>query len=209
MFKPKVLTNYARYTDPNLDVTGESGSKGLTGNAYFTFTNGELTGLTANATTFHNKMALLANGGPAAVIEKNTARANLLQSLNIVALQVNIQANGDLLKLQSSGLPLASQPQHHQQPAPGNLKVVIGNNGDLLVSVDKSPESDNGTVFAYTPVSNTENDPNLWTLKPVNGHSATIKGLTAGIGFKISAAYKGNDNDDLVWAPPITKFASN
>ncbi len=205
----KIKTNFSKYTDANLDVIAGTAVKNLTANANFTFNNGELTTLTAAATKYHNMLEALVNGGKAAVIQKNAARKDLQIALNTIALQVNIQANGDAIKLQSSGLPLATVPQHRIQQAPVNLQVVNGNGSNLEVSVNVSPVGDNGTVFAYTPVTNAVANPALWILQPTNGHSATIKGLTSGVEYKFSAAYKGNDKDDLVWAPVITKFAGS
>lgn len=209
MNKSKVITSYVRYADADLDVLAGGTVKSLTGNANFTFTGTELTALTAAETAYHSKLILVATGGPAAIIEKNTARADLLTAMNVMAIQVNLQANGDLLKLQSSGLPLVKQPQYHSQPIPTGLVIDNGTNGDLKVKVDSSPVGDNGVVFAYTPATNTITDPNQWTLKPVNSHSIVLKALTPSVGYKVTAAYKGNDIDELVWAPPTTKFASN
>jgi len=207
MSKNKLITNYYKYTDADLDVAASTAVTDLTGNANFTFNNGELTTLTAATTKYHNTLAALATGGTAAVIEKNAARTDLLNALNVIATQINLQANGDLLKLETTGMALVAQPQRRVEPMPGNLYVENGNGSDLFVSVDVSPAGDNGTLFAYTPVSNTVADPALWTIKTSNGHSVTIKGLISGTQYKITAAYKGNDDDDPVWAPVITKYA--
>lgn len=209
MYKNKVITNFSNYSDSNLDVVGNSAVTGLTGNASFTFVNAELTTLTTNQNTYHIKLAAVATGNASAVIEKNAARKDLLSSLRVIAIQVNLQADGDLLKLQSSGLPLAAIPQHHMQSAPEGLIVDNGNSGELYAKVDRSPAGDNGTVFAYTLANNAATNPEAWTVKPVNSHSITVKGLTPGMEYKFSAAYKGNDEEDLVWAPPVSKFAAN
>ena len=208
MHKNKVITGYTNYSDPNLDVAGNSAVAALTGNTHFTFVNAELTTLTSTQTAFHTKLAAVATGNAIAVIEKNDARNDLLTALRIIAIQVNLQADGDLLKLQTSGLPMANLPQHHLQSAPADLSVDNGNSGELIAKVSKSPVGDNGTVFAYSLASNTVSDPELWTLKPVTSHTVTVKDLAPGTEYKFSAAYKGNDNDDLVWAPPVSKFAN-
>jgi hypothetical protein len=209
MRKFKVITDFSDVKDADLDVKASAAVKAITGNTNFTFTGTQFTGFTGDTTTYHNKMAALPTGGRIAVTEKNVARVNLEKSFGAVAVIVNQQANGDLNKLQSSGIDLIQQPAHRQQPLPINFLVENGNNGDINVSVGKSPVGDYGTVFAYTPATNAASDINAWTLKPVNGHSAVVKGLPAGVAYLFSAAYKGSDDDDLVWAPAITKYVSN
>lgn len=209
MKKWKVITDFSDLQDAELDIKASGAVKALTGNANFTFTGTQFTDFTSDTTTYHNKMAALPTGGKIAVTEKNDARVKLEKSFSAVAVIVNQQANGDLNKLQSSGIDLIQQPAHRQQSLPLSFLVVNGNNGDMNVSVAKSPVGDYGTVFAYTPVANAPSDINLWTLKPVNGHSATIKGLPAGVAYLFSAAYKGSDDEDLVWSPSITKYVSN
>lgn len=209
MKKSKVLTDFSGLKDAELDVKAFSAGKALTGNANFTFTGTQLTGFVNDAATYHTKMAALATGGRTAVIEKNAARAILEKSFGSLAVLVNQQAGGDLSKLQSSGIDLAQQPSHNQQPMPVNFRVENGNNGAINVAVDTSAVNDYGTVFAYTPAAGAPADIGLWTLKPANGHSTVIKGLPAGVAYLFSCAYKGNDDDDLVWAPAITKYVSN
>ena len=209
MSKDKIISNFSRLSDAELNVQATSIAACLTNNNSFTFANGEVAALTAATTKFYNKLAALTAGSVGAVAEKNAARADLIVLLSTIAIQVNLQANGDLVKLQSSGFPLVKHPERRVQPVPSNLKVVNGNNGEMLASVDNSAVGDNGTIFAYTPATNTVTDANLWMLKHANKHSITIKGLTPGVAYKFTAAYKGNDDDDLVWADPITKFAGN
>ncbi len=209
MRKNRVITDFSDATDADLSLAASNAVKGLTGNASFNFTGNIFKDLEGNATDYYSSLSGLLTGGKSAVITKNAVREALLKSLNEVAIVVNQQADGDLLKLQSSGITLAEQPSYDQQPMPINFRVENGNNGAINVAVDKSTVTDHGTVFAYTPVTGAVADINGWTLKPVNGHSAVIKGLPAGVAYLFSAAYKGRDNDDLVWAAPITKYVSN
>jgi hypothetical protein len=209
MRKFKVITEFSDFKDAELDVEAAKGVKGLTGNKDFTFAGNELKDFTNDSADFHKCMSELATGGKIAVTAKNTTRSKLEASYSEVAVIVNLQANGDLAKLQGSGIPLTKQPKYDSQSIPVNFRVENGANGVINVAVDRAPVSDHGTVFAYTPVANAPSDINLWTLKPVNGHSAVIKGLPAGVPYLFSAAYKGRDDEDFVWAAPITKYISN
>ena len=209
MRKYKVITEFSDVKDAELDVDAANAVKGLTNNPDFTFSGNELNDFTKDADDYHLAMGALATGGKLAVTAKNTARVTLEKSFSAVAVIVNQQANGDLAMLQGSGIVLTVQPTHSQQPLPVNFRVENGNNSDINVAVDKSPVGDHGTVFAYTPATNAPSDVNLWTLKVVNGHSGVIKGLPAGVAYLFSSAYKGRDDEDLVWGAAITKYVSN
>lgn len=209
MRKFKVITDFSDKKDAELDVDAANATTGLDGNANFTFSGNQLKDFKDDATAYHDSLAALATGGKNAVTAKNVAKEKLLKSFSVVAVVVNQQADGDLGKLQTSGIELAEQPKFIPQPMPINFRVENGNNGAMNVVVDKSSVTDHGTVFAYTPAANASSDINLWTLKPANGHNASIKGLPAGVAYLFSAAYKGRDGEDLVWAAPITKYVSN
>jgi hypothetical protein len=206
----KVLTGFTNLDDGELDIEAANAVTGLTGNPNFTFTGTTLTNFSTLATNYHKALAALSTGGKAATVQKNELRDALLPSFTAVAIIVNQQANGNSTKLLSSGIRLASDSrQHHQQPLPVNLQVANGVNATMMLSVKHSPVGDHGTVFAYTPVANTSADPNTWTQKTINGHKAALSGLTPGIAYNFTAAYKGSDDEALVWAAPVSKIVSN
>ena len=206
----KVLTGFTHVDDGELDIEAANAVKGLTGNSNFVFTGNTLTNFSDAAATYHDSLAALSTGGKTAVVAKKQAREELLPLFTAVAIIVNQQANGNEAMLLSSGIKMASgNRQHHQQPVPVNLQVVNGSNGNMIASVTHSPVGDHGTVFAYTPATNTSTDPNTWTQKTANGHKITISGLTPGTAYNFTAAYKGTDDEPLVWAPPVNKIVSN
>jgi hypothetical protein len=206
----RVLTGFTELDDGELDIEAANAVTGLTGNPSFTFTGTTLTDFSNVASAYHTALGALSTGGKAATILKNETREALLPMFTAVAIIVNQQANGNLTALTSSGIKLASNNRnHHQQPMPINLQVTNGPNGTMVVSVKHSPVGDHGTVFAFTLETNTATDPNTWTQKTINGHKVTISGLTTGSSYKFTAAYKGADDEVLVWAPPISKIVSN
>jgi hypothetical protein len=209
MRKEKVITNFDGFADVELDDAASKANTALTGNANFTFTGTVFTDFTGAATSYHSKMAALATGGRQAVIAKDIAKEILKAKFSAVAKEVNRQANGDLGKLNSSGIDLAKQPIHQQQQQPVGLQVKNGNGTDMLLSVNTGSVANHGCIFAYTPATNTDPNPNNWTIKHSNGHSITIKGLTAGTAYLFTVAYKGADDEDLVFAPPVNKIVSN
>ena len=199
----KVKTGYTDLSDAELDETSSTIVKDCTGNANFTFTT-EVTKATSAQTDYHNKLALVALGGPLATAAKNEARGILEGALRVLCTQVNIQANGNETKLKSSGAPLDKESEIAAMPVPTGLKVKQLNvSGSVKVSVDVPAVHDHGTIFAYTLVSNPDNDINNWKNTHANKHSLDISGLTRGAEYRFSAAYKGQDGVALVWCPPI------
>lgn len=202
-----VIIDFSRTTDAQLDATALTILNSCTGNSNFVFNTNVLPDATAAQTDYHNKLAAVALGGPIAVTAKNVARGILENNLRIVCTQVNLQANGDLGKLQSSGAPLAKTPGSHDMPIPTGLSIQYNNiPGSVDVSVDKPNVSDHGTLFAYTLAAIAPANTNDWKNIHANGHKLTINGLTAGQTYQFSAAYKGKDGEDLIWAPAITKM---
>jgi hypothetical protein len=202
-----VITDFSVATDPQLDVIAQTIVTSSTGNGNFSFTDDALQNVAASQNDFHVKLADVALGGPMAITAKNEARAALLINLRVVCRQINLQANGDLGKLQSSGAPLAKTRSSHDMPMPTGLSIKYNNiSGSVDVSVDKPSVSDHGTLFAYTLVASAAADVNDWKNLHANGHSLTINALTAGQTYQFSAAYKGKDTEKLIWAPAVAKM---
>ena len=204
----KVLTGFSHLDDGELDLAASNAVTGLTDNKNFTFSGSDFTDFSTAATTYHASLGALKTGGQPATVAKNEAREVLLPLFTAVAIIVNQQAKGNQTMLLSSGIKLAAAREHHQQPSPVNLQVANGPNGSIILSVKHSPVGDHGTVFAYT-TDNKSTDPNAWIQKSVNAHKAIITGLTPGMSYEFTAAYKGTDDEDLIWAPPISKIVSN
>jgi hypothetical protein len=205
----RVLTGFSELGDDELDEAAANAVTGLKGNTAIVFAGSTFTDFQAGAGTYHDSLGALKTGGKTATTAKNLAREALLPLFSAVAIVVNQQAAGNLLVLQTTGIPLAAHKEHHQQPLPINFQVGNAVNGNMVASVKHSPAGDHGTVFAFTPATNTNTNPNTWTLMLVNGHKATITGLTPGTAYLFTCAYKGLDDEALVWAPPVNRIVSN
>ena len=81
----------------------------------------------------------------------------------------------------------------------------------MVLSADKSANSDHGMVFAFwNPVyGEAPQDVNDWFQRSCNGHRLTISKLKPGTSYPFAAAYKGADGDALVWSDVITKMAGD
>jgi hypothetical protein len=205
----KVITNFQNINDALLNETSSTIIHDCTGNVNFTFTGGALTAATAAQTDYHNKLAAVALGGTMAVTAKDLAKTVLTNALQILALQVNLQANGDITKLQSSGIPLVQQGSSQTMPVPTGAKVDYNNvSGSVDVSVSKPNVSDHGTIFAYwdTSLGAYPQNPYNWRVRHANGHSFTLTDLTVGTVYVFCCAYKGKDTDALIWGDRISKM---
>lgn len=200
----KVKINYSDLNDAELDETSSTIVKDCTGNPNFTFTT-ELTKATAAQTDYHNKLALVALGGPLATAAKNEARGVLETALRVLCTQINLQGNGNEGKLKSSGAPLVKEATNEPMPVPTGMAVKQTNvSGTVKVSVDVPDVHDHGTIFAYTLSASAAPNINDWKNTHANKHSMDISGLTRGSEYSFSAAYKGKDEQPLVWCPAIT-----
>ncbi len=172
----------------------------------------QLTELVSSVSTYSTKLGLVATGGLTAVTAKDTAKGGVETKLAVVAVAVNLQANGDLIKLQSSGLPLVKLPVHNNMGVPANFRVVRTNiAGDMLVSVDKPIYGTHGTIFAFWKPSLGPTPANIndWFFRHSNGLSFNITGLTPNTSYPFAAAYKGNDGEAFVWTAIMTKSAGD
>lgn len=212
MSKFKIIISYTDYSDAELDAIVNSGIKGTTGNANFTFTKNELTDTTTAYNAFHTALSAIATGNKATITAKDAARKTLEDKLGILCPSINLQANGDLAKLQSTGFPIAKEGSHQVMGVPINFKAERGNNaGEMILSADKPSYTDHGMVFAFWNPIYGEAPKSIddWFHRSCNGHALTIKNLKPGTSYPFAAAYKGADSDDLVWSAVVTKMAAD
>jgi len=198
----KVKTNFEKEKDVEIGNTAKAAIKGLKGNTDFTFTT-QLSETEEAESDYSNKLAAVATGNSSAITVKNTAKIILETKLSVLATAVNLQAKGDLKKLQGSGLELAKTPEHNFQDIPENFKVERANiAGNMALSVSKPIVTNHGTVFAFWKPSLGATPANIndWFQRHCNGHHLTITGLVPNVPHPFAAAYKGNDNEPLVWS---------
>ena len=207
----KLLTDYTHFTDDELDAIGASGKKGLTGNTNVTIVAADLSAFDNAVDGYHTAKGAVRTGGTAATAAKNAAKVLLQAECKRIAQICNLQTT-DATKLSSTGLPLAKHAGSVNLPLPTGLevyKVRNTNAGDMHAQVDKPAVSDHGTVFAIQEITTAtgSDNPDDWTHVSINGHSTTLH-LNAGSRYRIAAAYKGKDGDELTWCPFITIMAS-
>jgi len=208
----KAIIDFSKFPDVDvLDVSNKA-VKALTLNTTFKFTT-QLTDTTAKTITYEDSLAAIASGNTALITKKNEDKAVLVVSLRVLATEVNLQAEGNLGKLQTSGFPLAKEASHQIMTEVENFKVSSTNIvGNVLMTVDKPTTfSTHGTVFAYwdPAVGPAPVDINKWFQRHSNGNSITLTGFMAAVEYPFTAAYKGIDTDALVWCAVVNKILGN
>jgi hypothetical protein len=206
MAQPKVIIDYTDVLEGELDNQGQAIFNSLVNNPYFTWANNEIGQLQNLVTAYGVAYEASRNGTKANTVAKDDARKARLAHLRLMALQVNLQANGDKLKLETSGFTLAKESAKvGVLPKPTGFKVKSGSNsGDFAVEVDAN-SSANVYLFYFTPTPASTNL-NDWRLVPSNKLKANISGFTPGKQYECKCGYKGSE-EVLVLNDGITIYA--
>ncbi len=201
-----VLTGYGRLKDHDLEAQADVVNNDLPGNPNFQFDAAKVTDFQTNLTNFSAALKNCKNGTSADVLKKNVARKALLASMKYLAVEVNQQADGDTLILQSSGFVLSKvSTKIGPLPKPVDFKVQTGrNSGELLFDVDANANC-LVYVFYFAPMPT--------TLSPVEmskavstTHKVNVGNFTPGTQYKCYCAYQGTD-PTLVYSEPIYIYA--
>jgi hypothetical protein len=147
------------------------------------------------------------DGGAAAVVKRNQARAAVEEVLRELAAYVQHACQGDLLRLMGSGFPAQSQRGVAVvQPLlpPTGLKVSRGNaSGQVLVRCAQVPSA---RLYQWRYAS--AQTPTAWTLVDTSSSSAkTLEGLAAGTLYtlQVRALGKRGASD---WSQGVTLMAA-
>lgn len=201
-----VIINYSRIPDNELVSFSYNVISRLTGNTNFKFDAALLTQLNETTTGYGNKLAKAKTGSSQDIVEKNVLKELVCGCLHEIAMEVNMQAKGDIVKLQSSGLTLAKEPKKKGVlPKPEKFKVTSGaNRGDFLCEVESNKDA-----FVYNfysaPVPAPDNI-NEWRLTPSTTRKKNITGFTPGKEYELKCAYQGSE-DTLTFSDSIRIFA--
>ena len=205
----KLVTNFTGLTDGALNITVKIGLAGTSMGNNWKFLNGELVDTIKASEAYDGALTGLSAGTSISVEVKKGLRRILENKANILTTEINVQANGDLILLKSTGFPLTKGHDHLYMGDIINFQVTRSNTGGTInLSVDKPNHNDYGTLFAYwdPELGPAPEDINEWFHRHTNGHSRSIKKLKIGKVYPFSAAYIGNDADDLIWCDIIYKM---
>lgn len=220
--KRKVITSFVtgNYDDPGLHLIAEVAIEDLTGNATFpgNDTVPPLTqppapapatpNLTDASADFFDKLKAARNGSTLDTAEKDASRVILEGMLNKWANYVNLVADGNVIKLRTSGFDLNEEKQKKGiLPAPDGLRVSSPGLGQLeakLIPVKGA----GGYNFRITEVDFSTEAPvpgvQPFTVSTVPGNlfMADDPRLVRTKCYKIEASAIGSDRTAVNWSDP-------
>jgi hypothetical protein len=206
MNKQSVIIDYSKLADDKLTLLTLSIIALLTGNEYFTLKAELLARLKELNAEFSKWVVKAKTGTSQDVASKNFAKGLLCDCIRELGLEINLQAKGDTLKLQSSGLTLAKERKKTSTlPKPEGLKVIGGDNmGDFLCSIDVCKDA--RFYNFYSALAPAPANINEWRLTPSSTHKKNISGFTPGKEYEFKCAYQGSE-DSLLYSDTIKVFA--
>jgi hypothetical protein len=206
MARQEVIISYHKSSDGELSPMVSNVILKLTGNVNFKIEVERLGTTKEYLTDFDKKVVKARNGTSQDIAEKNASKKQLCDFIRNIAIDVNLQANGDSLKLQSTGFTLAKERKRvGVLDKPKNFKVKGGaNQGDFLLEVDVNK---NATIYNFyaAPVPAPANI-NEWRVIPSTSHKKNISGFTPGKEYELKCAYQGSE-ETLLYSDSIRAFA--
>ena len=203
---PAIRTNrlYAKLPDTDLSRLSGKVAKAFTEDPIFAnapFTGAELTALKK---TFDDAIIKADKGGSLATALKNAARAALIDALNKDASFVDIQCDGDITILLSSGYePVSTNRAQRILNPPQVIAVENGQSGELRARIraDASAKAFQGRIKLatggdYGPVVSFK-----------NSRSILFKGLTAGLTYVFQLCAIGGSTGQSDWSEPGSGMA--
>lgn len=202
----KVSTSFAssRYTDAELSVKASEVTTSMTGNPYFSSPEPALDIIQGDANAFNIALDNSKNGSHEAVALKNVARSKLETSLHKLALWLNFKAEGDYVKLVTTGFELTrnSEPVGPLD-VPDWLKVKPGKQSGYIELECSIVKNARHYVFSYRLTSDESN--NGWINTDSSSRKLLLTGLSSGEQYTFRAAGAGSD-PSRNWGSEITSY---
>lgn len=176
----KLIKDYSKLSEANLDFKAQMVVINLTDNPNFPVTEPSIANFTLIKNAYTAALQNSADGGRTAVAIKNQAKEDLLTNMRNLALNIEAQAQGDKAKLVSSGFDLAADGENVQPLAsPSNFQIADGlNAGELKLSV-KAVAQAVSYLHEYTEGPVTEDS--KWISKVSTSREHTFSGIRSGI----------------------------
>lgn len=180
MKQQKTIQDYSRLSDPNLNAKSKAVVLALTGNTNFPTTTPSLESFTALQTAYADALDNCSAGGKVLIAQKNQARADLLNAMRQLAMDIDAQSNGDRTMLVSSGFDLTSA---NDTPttlgAPTDFRIMDGMNiGELKFTCRKAV---NAVSYIVEYTDEVPAEATQWKVLPSTTRATTVKGLRSGI----------------------------
>jgi hypothetical protein len=202
---PRIRTSRSYGKFPDLDVSAFAGSiiVGLTGNAELAEPPVAPKELATLKKTFDDAIIAAAEGGSLAIAQKDAARAALVTALNKDASYVDINCDGDLAILLSSGYAAVSTNRAQTVlNAPEVTAAEYGQAGEIKLRVKGDPNRK--AVLGRCKAMDGDWGPVL-TFK--SSRAILFHGLKAGTTYVMQLCGLGGSTGQSDWSEPVSKMA--
>jgi len=179
MKRPKLVKNYSRLSEANLDYKAQSIVHSLTGNAYFPVTDPSLTDFTEVKDAYILARENVANGGKTEIAIKNQTKELLLSKMFLLGVNIESLAKEDRVKLVSSGFDLAKTAEPKPPlVGPLNLRLADGlNKGELKLCIEPLKDAVSYNYeFTVSPLT----EESKWMIKSSTSKIHVFAGLPSG-----------------------------
>ena len=183
----KALINFAKEKDHELANTAQNIVNKMTINPYFTNPTPPLATIQQAISDYASALVIAKDGSKADTANKNACRATLEGALYALGAYVNMIAQSDVVKLESSGFPISKQPEPVGILDAPTLTVRYGNNaGEIGIEIGIVPRS-SGYIVLYSPLpAPVDNDE--WYSKVFSSSKGTLTHLTSESRYVFKAA---------------------
>jgi len=175
MRTPKVLIDFSKFTDSELDQQAEAIVVAMTGNADFPTPVPPLADVTDTINNYQEGLTKAATGDHTAVEIKDQRRQDLENILRQLGLYVQAQSGGDPALIVSSGFKMSKTPSPvGPLPKPTGFEVMPQGKGEMKLAVDKE---DGAKTYQFEYKLTTATD---WIIKMSTKSKLLLTGLESG-----------------------------
>lgn len=206
MRKRKIIIDFSKVRDNDLNEKSDHILKSMDGNPNFTTPKPELNKVREAAKNYSEALANAQDGSKEDTAIKNQKREELEDLLSALGRYVQDTAEGDEVKMLSSGFDLSKQPEPvGALPAPKVFQVEMGENaGELAVTQSANGKADGYIVqYAEEKIPANESD---WREKVSSRHTVVLRGLKSGVRYFLRGAAFGS-SAELNFCDSISRVA--
>lgn len=174
---PKLILDYSKLSDAQLNLKAQNILDALTGNVNFPTTTPPIADFGLLVSAYATALTKAASGDRQQIALKNEAKLALVMAMRQMALDISTQANGNKAKLLSSGFDMASTGDGITNPI--DFTLSDGANPGEMVFSCKGIRNALSYNFQYTYEVPTE--VTQWKIQPNSSRQFTFKSLQSGI----------------------------
>lgn len=179
MKKDRIITNYGKYNDVQLDFKAKHIIESLTDNTNFPTTSPSLADLTALSNSYNLALNKAKTGEKSQIANKNAIRKSLLNTLQELAVNIESQAFNDRSRLITSGFDVSSNSGSTSQlSAPKNFRILDGSNkGEIKLT---SSGSTNALSYLHEYTEDELTEDAIWKSETSSSKNHIFRNIASG-----------------------------